>query len=92
MRYARCVQDESYPAYLEMILDLPRAARVQDPMLVLGARLDAVFSVAEITRTARAYNTEAIFFEEMGHDMMLEPGWDGPAAKTADWLESTLNS
>ena len=92
LRYARCVQDESYPAYLEMILDLPRAARVQDPILVLGARLDAVFSVAEIRRTARAYDTEAIFFEEMGHDMMLEPGWDGPAAKIADWLETAFSS
>jgi pimeloyl-ACP methyl ester carboxylesterase len=92
LRYAKCVQDESYPAYLEMILDLPRAARVHDPMLVLGAELDAVFSIAEIERTARAYETEAIIFEGMGHDMMLEPGWDGPAANVADWLEGTLNA
>lgn len=32
------LQDASYPAYLEMIFDLPRPSRVQEPMLVLGAR------------------------------------------------------
>ena len=92
MEYARRVQDESYPAYLEMILDLPRATRVQDPMLVLGAQLDAVFSVPEIERTARAYATDAIIFDGMGHDMMLEPEWDGPANAIVNWLETTLNS
>jgi pimeloyl-ACP methyl ester carboxylesterase len=91
-RIARCLQDESYPAFLEMILDLPRPTQVQDPMLVLGAQLDAVFSIAENGRTARAYGTEAIIFEGMGHDMMLEPGWDGAAGTIAEWLASTLDS
>jgi pimeloyl-ACP methyl ester carboxylesterase len=89
-RYAELLQDESYPAYLEMIIDLPRASRVQDPMLVLGAQFDAIFSPAETTATARAYNTEAVIFDGMGHDMMLEPGWRGPAKAILDWLDNVL--
>ncbi|GMQ94450.1 MAG: alpha/beta hydrolase [Acidimicrobiia bacterium] len=87
-RYVELLQDESYPAYLEMIIDLARTSRVHDPMLVLGAQFDAIFSPAEIKATARAYNTEAVIFGGMGHDMMLEPGWEGPARTILDWLNS----
>ncbi len=90
LRYAGLLQDESYPAYLEMILDLPRTSRVQDPILVLGAQFDAIFSPAEIEATARAYNTEAVIFGGMGHDMMLEPGWEGPAGTIIEWLDDTI--
>ncbi len=26
----------------------------------------------------------------MGHDMMLEPGWRGPAKAILDWLDNVL--
>jgi len=91
-RYAALLQDESYPAYLEMIVDLPRTSRIRDPILVLGAESDAIFSPAEIKATARAYNTEAVIFGGMGHDMMLEPGWEGPARAIIDWLDDAVPS
>ncbi len=86
--YAHRLQDESYLAYLEMILDLPRPSRVRDPVLVLGAAEDKIFSVPEVEATARAYGTVATIFPRMGHDMMLEPGWHAPAAAIADWIGS----
>ncbi len=86
-RYAAGLQDESYLAYLEMILEVPRPSLVQDPVLVLGAEQDSIFSEPEIHATARAYGTEAIMFPNMGHDMMLEPGWEGPAQAIAEWIE-----
>ena len=36
--------------------------------------------------TARAYRTEAEFFPNMGHDMMLEPGWVAVAERIHTWL------
>jgi len=86
------LQDASYPAYLEMIFDLPGPSRVQDPMLVLGAQLDALFSPCEINATARVYRTEATIFDGMGHDMMPEPEWADPARVFVGfhrWREST---
>jgi len=90
--YTGRLQTESYPAYLEMIADLPRPARVVDPVLVLGAQHDAIFSSSEVSATARAYGTEAVIFDGMGHDMMLEPSWAKPAEVIAGWLagQSTL--
>lgn len=89
-RYAEMLQDESYPAYIEMIVDLPRASRIQDPILVLGADSDAIFSPAEIKATARAHDTRAVMYGGMGHDMMLEPGWEGPARAIIDWLDDAV--
>jgi hypothetical protein len=36
--------------------------------------------------TARAYRTKAEFFPNMGHDMMLEPGWVAVAERIHTWL------
>jgi hypothetical protein len=36
--------------------------------------------------TARAYRTEAEFFPNMGHNMMLEPGWAAVAERIHNWL------
>lgn len=84
------IQDESYWAFLDMIVfSLPRPARVLRnpvPMLLLGAAGDGIFTPAEIRRTARAYRSEAEMFAGMGHDMMLDSGWQGVADRTLAWL------
>ncbi len=59
-------------------------------MLVLGASNDALFSPAEIRATARAYGTEAVIVDGMGHDMMLEHDWQVPAAAIVEWIEGDL--
>jgi pimeloyl-ACP methyl ester carboxylesterase len=84
------LQDESYPAYLDMMLfALPRPERVRVPMLVLGGELDRVFSVAEVRATGRAYRTEAHVFAGMGHDLMLDQGWPQVADRLAAWVDQT---
>ena len=40
----------------------------------------------EVLATARAYRTEAEFFPDMGHNMMLEPGWAAVAERIHTWL------
>jgi hypothetical protein len=52
----------------------------------LGAEHDACFSQDEVRKTARAYGTEAEFFRDMGHNMMLEPGWQTVAERIDSWL------
>jgi pimeloyl-ACP methyl ester carboxylesterase len=59
---------------------------VSIPLLVLGALKDGAFSRNEIVATANAYRTHAEFFPDMGHNMMLEPGWQAVADRIVSWL------
>ena len=81
------LQDESYPAYLGMILSLPRPRRVRTPVLVIAGEGDRIFTVAEERRTARAYGSEATVMPGMGHDLMLDSGWEKVADQVAGWVE-----
>jgi pimeloyl-ACP methyl ester carboxylesterase len=87
------LQDESYPAFVDMTLFvLPRPDRIQVPVLVLGAERDAIFTVDEIHGTARAYRTKAEIFPDMGHDMMLDEGWQEVADRVDGWIRETLTA
>lgn len=70
------------------MLSRPKPERVTTPLLVLGAECDACFSQDEVRDTARPYGTEAEFFPDMGHNMMLEPGWASVAERIHAWLET----
>lgn len=87
-RYFAQLQDESYTAFLDMVLVPPRPRRVSTPMLVLGGGKDAIFTPAEIEATARAYNTQAHMFPGVAHDMMLEDGWQDVADHIIEWLNT----
>ena len=86
--YAR-IQTESFRLALEAaFLNLPRPKRIRAPLLVIGAEKDRVFTVSEERKTARAYDTEAIIYPEMAHDMMLERSWQVVADQILNWLNS----
>ncbi|MBE7555559.1 MAG: alpha/beta fold hydrolase [Anaerolineales bacterium] len=85
--YHQRVQDESYRAYVDMMmLNLPRPAKVNTPMLVLGTNTDYILSPAEVEATARAYNAQVALFSDIGHAMMLDTGWQSVANRILDWL------
>jgi pimeloyl-ACP methyl ester carboxylesterase len=85
--YAERLQPESMRILLDtIILRLPRPKRVKTPLLVLGAAHDRCFAVGEVKATARAYGTEAEIFPDMGHDMMLDRGWQAVADRILEWL------
>ena len=85
--YTSRLQDESYLGFLDMLaFDLPRTAKLNSPLLVLGAQHDTIFSPHQVEATARAYGTRAEMFADMAHDMMLEPGWRLVAARILGWL------
>ncbi len=85
--YAMRLQEESVRVGFDCaVLRLPRPERVKTPLLVLGAEDDGAHTRDEILATARAYRTEAEFFPNMGHNMMLEPGWEAVAKRIHTWL------
>jgi len=88
--YTRRFQQESRRALFfdAIFAELPKPELVTTPMLVLGAENDGSFTIAEVLATARAYDAECQVFPNMGHDMMLEPGWKRVAERIAAWLRS----
>jgi pimeloyl-ACP methyl ester carboxylesterase len=87
--YATRLQEESARISLDcLVLNLPRPQRVTTTLLVLGAHDDGAHTPREVRATARAYRTEAEFFPNMGHNMMLEPGWAAVAERIHMWLGS----
>lgn len=67
--------------------NLVRPHLVSTPLLVLdGEQVSWGPRVAH--DIAKAYRTEAQYFPDMGHDMMLEPGWQGVADRIQDWLRT----
>jgi pimeloyl-ACP methyl ester carboxylesterase len=85
-KYAQRLTEESSRAGVDGLLRLPRPRRVTTTLLVLGADDDGAVTRKEVRATARAYRTEADFFSDMGHDMMLEPGWAAVAERIHTWL------
>lgn len=86
-KYAARLQEDSSRIGIDcLLLRLPRPKRVTTPLLVLGAEEDSAHTRDEILATARAYSTEAEFFPDMGHNMMLEPGWAAVAECIDSWL------
>jgi alpha-beta hydrolase superfamily lysophospholipase len=86
---ARFQQESKRALYIDMTFRaLPRPQRVSVPLLVLGAQCDGTITTDEVRATATAYRTEAEIFLNMGHDMMLEPGWQAVAERIHAWLET----
>jgi pimeloyl-ACP methyl ester carboxylesterase len=69
------------------LLNLVRPRRITTPMLVLEGA-DIGWGLRPAGENARAYRTEAEIFPDMGHDMMLEPGWQAVAERIDSWLET----
>lgn len=80
------LQPESAQAMKQMMpSDSLSPNRVSAPVLVLGAADDGMFNRGEVTATADAYRTVAAIFPHMGHNMMLEPGWQTVAERIHEW-------
>jgi pimeloyl-ACP methyl ester carboxylesterase len=74
-------------AMTDPMLRRVKTRRVTTPILVLGAVHDGFVSMGDVRATARAYETEPEFFD-MGHNMMLEPGWADVAGRIHAWLQT----
>lgn len=83
---ARVEQDSTRAVFLDMAVRLPKPTAVTAPVLVLGGKQDGTVTNDEVHATARAFGTRAELFSNMGHNMMLEPGWRDVANRIRDWL------
>jgi alpha-beta hydrolase superfamily lysophospholipase len=72
-----------------MMRNLPKLKHVMVPVLVLGGQRDGTVTIEELHSTARAYRTTAEVLPNMGHDMMLEPGWATVAERIHNWLTAS---
>jgi alpha-beta hydrolase superfamily lysophospholipase len=63
-----------------------RPKHVKTPMLVLGGEDDGHINQKASRDTARAYNAAPEIFPQMGHNMMLESGWQAVAERIDGWL------
>lgn len=79
------LQDESFPAFVGMLVSRVDPSRVRVPMLVMGAGEDRIFTPAEVRATARAYGVEAEIVPGAAHDLMLDPSWERVAARLVEW-------
>lgn len=88
--FARRMSSDSVRAMLydTVIGDLVRTRQVRTPVLVLGGEADQVYTPDDVRRTAAAYDTEPIFLPGVGHEVMLEPGWQSAVDHIASWLAS----
>ncbi len=87
--YAARLTPEAPRAQLQ--LGLPRRAYTAAcPVLVLGGGADTLVPASDLVRSARRYGTRAHLFAGMGHDLMLDAGWQAPLALLLDWLEDVL--
>lgn len=66
-------------------LDLVRTRAVTTPLLVLEGE-EVSWGPGVARDVARAYRTQPEYFADMGHDMMLEPGWRAVAERISGWL------
>jgi pimeloyl-ACP methyl ester carboxylesterase len=88
-RYAARLGRESFRAMLDMTYSRPRVDRIRSrgcPMLVLGASEDMIVSPSDIEDTAALYGAPFRMFSGMGHDMMLDEGWQDVAEHMRQWL------
>ena len=80
--YHRQLQDESYLGFLDMLaFALPRAKTISTPLAVLGGGRDTVFPPPVVQSTAQTYGVDAIMFDDIAHDMMLDAGWQAVAER-----------
>lgn len=57
------------------------------PVLVLGTPDDRLVPIADLRRTAKHYAAPLLEFPGMGHDLMLDHGWERPVAAMLDWID-----
>lgn len=87
-QYHTRVQDESFRAFVELIVwHFPHPSRIHAPVLVLGAEQDGLIAPEEVRRTAKAYGVEPTLYPNMGHNMMMEPGWQQVGYQILTWFD-----
>jgi len=91
-RYSGLCGNESPLAQFQVLLHRPSGPpRGGAPVLVLGSPDDALIPIADVRDTARRFGAELIEFPGIGHDLMLDGGWEEPAEAMLGWIDAALD-
>ena len=60
---------------------------VRAPVLVVGTPEDRVVDEAATVQTAAAYGVDPVWIPGIGHDLMLDAGWEKPLTVVLDWID-----
>jgi alpha-beta hydrolase superfamily lysophospholipase len=67
-----------------------RPELVESPTLLLAAGHDYFFPEKAERRTAQAYRSDFKLYPDMGHNLMVEQGWETVAGDIFDWLQTRV--
>jgi pimeloyl-ACP methyl ester carboxylesterase len=91
--FASLCGKESPAAQFQVLLHRPAGPpKGGAPVLVLGSPDDALIPIADLRDTARRMSAELIEFPGIGHDMMLDGGWEEPAEAMLGWIDAAVAS
>lgn len=86
----RRLMDESYLAFLDTLVVRAQPGRIRVPVLIMGPEQDRFFTAAELQHTAAAYGTHAEMVAGIGHDLMLDRGWQQVADRIDSWIGASV--
>ncbi|MEK9735858.1 MAG: alpha/beta fold hydrolase [Candidatus Nanopelagicales bacterium] len=85
-RYIDRLGRESPWAQYELLIP-KKIGPVRAPVLVVGTPEDRVVDEAATVQTAAAYGIEPVWIPGIGHDLMLDVGWEKPLSVILDWID-----
>lgn len=87
---ARMVPNSAVAQY-QLLLHRPAARPLgSPPVLSIGSTADRLVPIKSQRATARRYGADLIEFDDVGHDMMLDDGWDRVWHEVSRWLDTRL--
>ena len=80
-------------------MDLKQSSKVDEskvncPVLIIAGSEDKITPASVVRKVANKYQKVALYreFEQHGHAVLQEPGWEDIAGHTLDWLNKVLDS
>jgi pimeloyl-ACP methyl ester carboxylesterase len=86
----RCGRESALVQYQVVLHRRPGRPLGAPPVLVLGTPDDALISLPAVRATAARYGAAVQQFPGMGHDLMLDAGWQRPLRAVLRWLDAEL--
>ena len=83
----RCGPESPWAQFQLLLHRRPAPPRAGTPVLVLGARRDRLVPIADVRATARRYDAELVEFDDIGHNLMQDVGWEKTWAALREWLD-----
>lgn len=85
---SRSLCGESPWVQYQLLFHLPSRVKSEYPLLSVYSKHDRMVPVRSARATARRYGADVQELAGIGHDMMLDGGWEKPWSVISDWLKA----